>query len=105
MYGDDAKLVEVEDGTTAVSCVVTLSGLVTSPGTSCLPRARLARLKPPQLDNANTANKNLEQESGDTAPAPSTRWVLVRAVNETAKYHSAPTVLNVTWSLEHSDLP
>ena len=32
------------------------------------------RLQPPQLDNANTANKNLGQESGDTAPAPSTRW-------------------------------
>ena len=28
------------------------------------------RLQPPQLDNANTANKNLGQESNDTAPAP-----------------------------------
>ena len=43
------------------------------------------RLQPPQLDNANTVNKNLGQESGDTAPAPSTRWVLVRAVNETSQ--------------------
>ena len=43
------------------------------------------RLQPPPLDNANTGNKNLEQESGDTAPAPSTRWVPVRAVNQTSQ--------------------
>ena len=48
------------------------------------------RLQPPQLDNANTVNKNLEQESGDTAPAPSTRWVSVRAVNKNSQNFTVP---------------